>query len=135
MVVAADRTAPSPARLVQDRGVQWAPRLGFAWDMFGNGKTAMRGGFGMFYNRQNLDAVQNPFATQAPHGGQPGDQLRHASTRCMTSQGLRVPQAVLGIDGEGKIPTVYNCSPDHPAAPRLRHRRGCRVRRLAWAAT
>jgi hypothetical protein len=44
-----------------------APRLGFAYDITGDGKTALRGGFGIFYNRLDGNQVyalsgQPPYA-------------------------------------------------------------------------
>ena len=37
----------------------WAPRLGFAWDVTGDGRTSVRGGYGMGYERNFGNVTYN----------------------------------------------------------------------------
>jgi outer membrane receptor protein involved in Fe transport len=72
-------TAPLGALFYGDPGVErggiptsfthFSPRLGFAWDIFGDGKTSLRGAFGVFYgsisgNEWNTMTNFQPFSTR-----------------------------------------------------------------------
>ena len=55
---------PNKTLMEQDLN-NFAPRLGFAWDVHGNGKSAVRGGIGHFFLRERLTPVLS-IATNPP---------------------------------------------------------------------
>ena len=98
-----------PRSLMKEPGVLLAPRVGFAYDVSGNGKTAIRGGFGMFYNRMSHGVVLTDFAAQPPIINLPTLFYGTMST-LRNATGVQFPANVLGLDPNAKIPSVMNFS-------------------------
>ncbi|MBI3684009.1 MAG: carboxypeptidase regulatory-like domain-containing protein [Acidobacteria bacterium] len=97
-----------PRGFTNNPGVQLGPRFGFAYDVFGNGRTAVRGGFGVFYNIGDFQLLRLL-------GGQPplvNTPLINygAFSGLSSSPGFLFPQDILGVDGRGNVPRVMNGS-------------------------
>jgi Carboxypeptidase regulatory-like domain len=58
--------SPFGSKVATAQKGNFAPRLGFAYDVFGNGKTAFRGGFGMAYDQSQVHPYQNDGFSNLP---------------------------------------------------------------------
>jgi hypothetical protein len=98
-----------PRSLMNNPGIRFGPRFGFAYDLQGNGKTSIRGGFGMFYNRMSHGVVLTDFSVQPPLVDRP-TVFFGTMSGLSSSTGVLFPANVLGLDGNPPVPRVMNYS-------------------------
>jgi hypothetical protein len=97
-----------PWNTYSNRSVIAAPRFGFALDVFGNGKTAVRGGFGVFFDRLDGNQVYN-MAFNPPIVYAPTASYSQITTLASTG-GLLGPQTISQWVGYTRLPQVRSAS-------------------------
>ncbi len=94
-------------QLYRNRGIHYAPRVGFAYDTRGDQKLVVRGAMGVFYDRAAGDTVYG-MIEQQPALRQPNLFYGRLQDINASASGTDAPPTIAAFDYEGRIPTVYS---------------------------
>jgi hypothetical protein len=95
--------------LMENRGIQYGPRFGLAFDVTGKQNIVLRAGAGIYYDRfqgnETFDMLTNPPTTLVPN-------LVNGFLRDIDPNATQIfaPFDLHAFSFEGKLPTVYNFS-------------------------
>jgi Carboxypeptidase regulatory-like domain len=108
MVLNSDPNYPKGFR--DNQGVHVEPRLGLAWDVFGDGKTALHTSAGIYHNAHITARSMDSAASNPPAVNTPSIIYGTMDTLLQQAGFSNRPNNVFGLERDAKTPTSYNWS-------------------------
>lgn len=87
-IIVSGQSSPYGTKVTRQPVWTFAPRLGFAYDLFGNGRAALRGGYGVYY----LQQTTNVFKSSLVQGNPPNIGSVTFSNASFDNPGSGVPR-------------------------------------------
>jgi hypothetical protein len=99
---------PQSANRPDDRN-NVGPRVGFSWNVFGDGNTVLRGGYGMYYGRIINSNILQTYIDSGSPNGQIGFSNLHNASYTSTTNGATAGCGPTWPNLETSEISIYNC--------------------------
>jgi hypothetical protein len=107
-------SSPYGAKVGKSSGLNFAPRLGFAYDVLGNGKVALRGGYGLAYDSALFGIYEQNIFQNKPYVNSPSipNTCLNDPAGCNSAAASFSPFVVRATDPNFKTPYTQQYSLD-----------------------